>query len=374
LENLQPNTKYYYSIVTHPAFYPFLQGSVKSLNFTTALEAGSAEPYDVTLLGDMGTENAGDTYNSILKLINQSRLFLHIGDLSYADDFFLRPEAVGDNTYESSWDSWQQWLEPVTSAVPYMVLPGNHESACQELSNAAACPPNQINFTAYRNRFRMPSEESGAGKVQSMWSSFDFGLVHYVLLDTETDFSDAPEGPGTPLSSGPFGGPGTGNPSLLQWLQSDLASAHANREKTPWLVVLGHRPIYSSAFQPGKVAVQQAFEDLLLQYKVDFYICGHLHYYERLYPIAHGVPQTYSGNVYSDPIYPVYLINGAAGNDEGHSPGVQNTTISAVFDDVDYGYSRLHIHNRTHFQWEFYRSSDDQLVDSLWVIRQNAVL
>jgi hypothetical protein len=53
----------------------------------------------------------------------------------------------------------------------------------------------QQNFTAYRHRFRMPSEESGAGNVQSMWSSFDYGLAHFVMIDTETDFAAAPEGP-----------------------------------------------------------------------------------------------------------------------------------------------------------------------------------
>ena len=40
----------------------------------------------------------------------------------------------------------------------------------------------------------MPSVESGAGDVQSMWSSFDYGLIHFVLIDTETDFDGSPEG------------------------------------------------------------------------------------------------------------------------------------------------------------------------------------
>jgi len=353
--------------VTHPAFFPFLTGGTSVLSFTTALAAGAVTPHNITLLGDMGTINAGDTYNSILKLINSSHLFLHIGDLSYADDFYLRPEAIGDNTYEDSWNSWQEWLEPVTSVIPYMVLPGNHESSCQELSNSAACPANQRNFTAYRNRFRMPSQESGAGNVQSMWSSFNFGLVHYVLLDTETDFSNAPEGTGTKLAGGPFGGAGTGNPSLLSWLESDLKSV--NREVTPWLVVLGHRPIYASVNAATNVALAAAFEDLFIQYKVDFYISGHLHYYERLYPIAHGIPEKFSGNVYTNPSYPVYLINGAAGNDEGHTSGGQNTTISAVLDETHYGYSRIQIYNATHFEWQFYSSSNQQLIDNLWVVK-----
>lgn len=34
--------------------------------------------------------------------------------------------------YESNWDLWQQWQNNVSLAVPYMVLPGNHEASCAE--------------------------------------------------------------------------------------------------------------------------------------------------------------------------------------------------------------------------------------------------
>ena len=34
--------------------------------------------------------------------------------------------------YESNWDLWQNWMNKVTSRVPYMTMPGNHEAACAE--------------------------------------------------------------------------------------------------------------------------------------------------------------------------------------------------------------------------------------------------
>lgn len=38
----------------------------------------------------------------------------------------------------------------------------------------------------------MPSLESGAEHGTAMWYSFNLGPVHWVVIDTETDFPDAP--------------------------------------------------------------------------------------------------------------------------------------------------------------------------------------
>ena len=47
------------------------------------------------------------------------------------------------------------------------------------------------NFAAFNARFRMPSLESGADHGASMWYSFNVGPVHFVVVDTETDFPGA---------------------------------------------------------------------------------------------------------------------------------------------------------------------------------------
>jgi hypothetical protein len=80
----------------------------------------------------------------------------------------------------------------MTATLPILqVLPGNHEAECHSpicYSNSNKRSAFQ-NFTAYNRRFRMPSPESGG--TLNMWYSFDYGSIHFVQIDTETDFPGA---------------------------------------------------------------------------------------------------------------------------------------------------------------------------------------
>src|SRR4051794_12438537 len=91
-----------------------------------------------------------------------------------------------DEGFEQSWDIWQQWMNPLTSRIPYMVLPGmmfvcrikvqinlliqvlylctgNHDETSSEGDSSKhvfgndtyyGIPASQRNFTAYSHRFR----------------------------------------------------------------------------------------------------------------------------------------------------------------------------------------------------------------------------
>lgn len=327
----------------------------------------------------MGYTNAAGTYNELIKAIDADveniEFALHGGDISYADDWYsgltpcespwpvcyngtssvlsglglVNPDydlalpageianqggpEGGDISmiYESNWDLWQNWMNNITSKIPYMVMPGNHEVSCAEgdgpgnfltaylnnnQTNSTAkdaaldywsCPASQRsgisltsqsivtnfsrNFTAYMHRFRMPGAESGG--VSNMWYSFDYGLAHFVAMDGETDYVnstelsfayDLTEGETSPLrnqtsvtDAGPFG---YINGSIYDvkayeqynWLAKDLASV--NRTKTPWVIAMSHRPMYSSAFDPYQPIMRANFEELLLSNGVDAYISG----------------------------------------------------------------------------------------------------
>lgn len=126
-----------------------------------------------------------------------------------------------------------------------------------------------------------------------MWYSFDYGLAHFISLNGETDYAHSPEYPFAadikgnethPTASetyitdaGPFGavtGNWTDNKSYAQakWLEEDLAKV--DRSKTPWVIAMSHRPMYSSGVSSYQKYMRAAFEGIMLKYGVDAYFSG----------------------------------------------------------------------------------------------------
>lgn len=127
--------------------------------------------------------------------------------------------------------------------------------------------------------------------------SFDYGLAHFISIDTETDFYQSPSYPFVadltgnethPLENqtyvtdaGPFGaisGSYKNNTAYqqYQWLAADLAKV--NRTATPWIIINGHRPMYSSQVSSYQAHLRNAFQGLFLKYGIDLYIAGHIHW------------------------------------------------------------------------------------------------
>jgi len=113
----------------------------------------------------------------------------------------------------------------------------------------------------------MPSKESFG--VQNLWWSMEYCNVHWIQINTETDYPNSPMGPGTFYNAGPFG-------EQMVWLLNDLQKAAANRANVPWIIVSGHRPLYSSGHENKNVIA--AFETLLLKFNVDIFFAGHVHW------------------------------------------------------------------------------------------------
>ena len=148
----------------------------------------------------------------------------------------------------------------MTNTKPYMVSPGNHESEC----HSPACITSSLyreslrNFSAYNTRWRMPFASSNG--TSNMWYSWNAGLVHFVSLDTETDFPGAAEathGDSGLLKAGGFGEDG----DYLRWLEADLQAANDNRAARPWIIAAGHRPVYAAGVSKEmQAAVEELFK------------------------------------------------------------------------------------------------------------------
>jgi acid phosphatase len=236
----------------------------------------------------------------------------------------------------------------------------------------------------------MPGTESKG--VGNFWYSFDYGVAHFVAINTETDFAYSPEWPFVRdktanetlptesqtfiTDSGPFGFIEGNNwkdntaYEQYQWLAKDLASV--DRTKTPWVIVMGHRPMYSSQVSSYQANIRQAFENLLLKNGVDAYFAGHIHWYERMYPLSPNSTidrsSIVNNNTYTtNPgVSMTHLTNGMAGNIESHSTLGNSPVlnVTAYLDQQHYGFSKLTL-DETTFKWEFIRGDGKGIGDTL---------
>ncbi|KAB1228219.1 putative inactive purple acid phosphatase 27 [Morella rubra] len=179
---------------------------------------------------------------------------------------------IGDISYATGflaeWEFFLDLINPVASQVPYMTAIGNHERDYIDSGSVYITPDSGGECgVAYETYFQMP----------------------------------------TP-----------------QWMShADMASV--DRSSTPWLVFMGHRPMYTSSNADTSVdsSFVDSVEPLLLQYQVDLALFGHVHNYERTCAVyqgqclalptkdANGV-DTYDNSNYNAPVQAIIGMAGFA--------------------------------------------------------------
>lgn len=388
VSGLKPATVYYYAPVS----------TSSTVNqFMTARTAGDKTPFSMITLADLGLYGEDGymtkkrelipavdpvlnhtTIGSLAKRVNTYEFIIHPGDFAYADDWIedITNAADGAIAYSAIIERFYNQYDPAMANKPYLVSPRNHEANCQEIPyTSATCPAGQNNFSDFQNRFdgMMPTAFPTASKnataqslrnyaktlaVPPFWYSFDYGMVHVVMINTETDFSNAPhqEGGSAGLAGGPFAPSG----QQVKFLQADLASV--DQSITSWVVVVGHRPWYTVGDQSatgGSVCTpcQTAFEDIFYQYGVDLGIFGHVHNIQRF-------GSTYKNAVDPTGKAPYYIVIGGPGNIEGHDPTTPTVPGNEFAYNSTYGYGQLTFHNSFSLEIQMIDSASGIVLDS----------
>jgi len=327
--NLSQSMLYYYIVGDEQG------GWSEEYHISTPL-TNATRPIRFMLAGDMGTViPLGFAVAEQMRdyaALNPVDMVLHLGDIAYGGT-----EAVDE--YEPIWDIWADQVQSIATNQPYMVTVGNHEQ--------------YYNWTAFRSRFRMPGWFSGGyGGNESFWWSMDYTAdIHITSMSSEEDYS-------------------VGSPQYL-WLQSDLAQAQQRRLQRGggWIFVLRHRPTYNdqtAEWQAGDAVL----EPLYNQYKVDLVLCGHIHSYQRTYPVlaAKSFPQE-SLNVAVDPPAPIYIMQADSGAYIAHSWHSPTSSWLAVKSD-SYGFGVMTIYNTTHLYYQKF-GLDRDVLDALWLIKSS---
>ena len=200
-----------------------------------------------------------------------ARFFITMGDL--VDN--------GEHAYQ--WNEWFTRVGPMISRIPAAPVLGNHETYTMDWKVRVP--------QAYLHYFQLPEGVPEAYKNQ--FYSFDYGDVHYVVLNTQMREMEE------------F------YPNLLKdqlaWFKADM-----EKSKKKWNVVLMHKDVLRYGFLTRKTPREEGFSEegktfmpLFDKYNVDVVLTAHLHTYRN------------RGRIYAfnrDTKGPLYILTGVAGD------------------------------------------------------------
>ncbi|MCI0701047.1 MAG: metallophosphoesterase, partial [Planctomycetia bacterium] len=236
LTNLEPNTKYFYRVVCTDE--KGRKTESKPLTFMTA--PGTNDAFSFTVIGD--TQRNPAITAKVAKLMWERRpnFVIHVGDV-----------------VDKGSAKWQ-WT-------------GDLFKPCNELFGRVAVFPcignHENNDPQYYKYFSLPEKE--------YYYKFTYGNAEFFVLDTNTRRDLTPKG------------------EQYKWLEKQLAASTAK-----WKICYHHHPAYSSDSDDygntwkgptaaGDVRVRN-FVTLYEKYNVDVIFNGHIHLYERTWPIREG--------------------------------------------------------------------------------------
>lgn len=216
VDNLRSNSKYFYFVVHQ-------DDTSEVFQFQTSITEG--QPFRFAVTGD-GRSNP-QVHSKITSLISkfQPNIILYTGDLCYSGKYFewknefFTPEA-----------------QKVYSTIPFFNALGNHE-AQTELTKVFLQAP----FSNSNNEY---------------YYSFDFGDVHFLILNTEGSVDE--------------------NSEQYRFAKVDLENSNK-----PWKFVTFHIPAYSAGGHNSSKAMRNMTSKIFEPAGVSLIFNGHNHFYQR---------------------------------------------------------------------------------------------
>ncbi|KAL6772256.1 hypothetical protein ACKKBG_A29540 [Auxenochlorella protothecoides x Auxenochlorella symbiontica] len=259
----------------------------------------------------------------------------HNGDVSYARGMAWQ------------WDTFGHLMEPLSSRVPTMYSPGNHEydwPTAHDSQFAEAIDSGGECGVPYKMRAPMPTVSS-----DDLFYSIDHGPIHFLQLNTEARFDEDSE--------------------QYKFVVRDLFTV--DRSKTPWVVVGFHRMMYTDAFdgvseasaQRVAAEMRDVFEAMFVYFGVDMTWQGHNHVYQRTCPVFNNTCVGYDKEGVARG--PIHVTMGHAGF--MLSPSYQPVEAAAFADTPElafFGYCRAEV-NRTHFNLQMLDALNQTVRDEI---------
>ena len=179
--------------------------------------------------------------------------------------------ALGDFSYSGDADCWFDIIEPIADKTK--IAMGNHED--------------EDDYMEYFG-------------LKEQYYSFNYKNVHILALSTETDYDDDSE--------------------QYQFAVQDLEK-YSKEPFIDWIIVFYHRHMYGSGSLEPDSDFRELYHPLFDKYKVDLALQGHLHVYERTYPITFNnedddepiVQDNNPNNIFMNPKGTIFVTVGTGG-------------------------------------------------------------
>ena len=263
-----------------PFKYRVLQNHKVVFNSDAIAPKSTTQPYSFVAIGDIGAEKPDQK-----KLANIA--------YSLAPDFVSVP---GDIVYDNGLVSeYTQKFWPIYNAdiadsngaplmrkIPFIAAVGNHDADNNDLDKYPdglayyyfwAQPLNGPKVADFANAYpTFKANEtnknaflSAAGKAYPVMNhfSYDYGNAHWLVIDADTyvDWT---------------------NKELLDWVKQDLQNA----SKSTWRFVMFHHPGFNSSREHFEQQQMRLLSPVFEAGKVDIVFNGHVHNYQRSYPLT----------------------------------------------------------------------------------------
>jgi hypothetical protein len=253
----------------------------ESYFFVTAPVPGTVRPFRFWVIGDFGTGFSGQR--------NVRSAYTNFTAGRHTDAWLF----LGDNAYQSGLD--HEYQSYVFNIYPrelrrMVVWPaiGNHETGqSQALSD---------DFDYYRI-FTMPrnGEAGGVASGTEHYYSYDYGSVHFIVLDSMTAIYRQPDS------------------AMANWLRADLAETTRD-----WIIAYFHHPPYTkgshnSDAESDLIQMRMNIVPILEEGGVDLVMAGHSHSFERSFLIDGHYDRSFM-------LHSTNLIDGGDGKTNGSGP------------------------------------------------------
>jgi predicted phosphodiesterase len=312
--------------------YRVLQGGKPVFEASGRARKPAGQPFRFVLFGDCGQGTPSENAVAYQAYLAKPDFLFIPGDIVYSSGRISEYRDRFYPTYNAD-EPAASVGAPLLRAVPFIAAPGNHDSA---LNNYRRFPDSLAYFFYWDQPLNGPSIPPGTPNAAHVLTgsdaaqpvflkaageryprmanfSFNYGNSHWTVLDANTymDWS---------------------NPLLREWLTKDLAAA----QSATWRFVTFHQPGFNSSKEHFAEQYMRLLSPLFEANHVDVVFAGHVHNYQRSFPLTFvpgpqpdgaavsqkgevagewKLDKTFRDGANANPQGVIYIVSGAGGAD-----------------------------------------------------------